>query len=63
MASEETMRELLRRITKLEEIVEELRQAVQAMGKARRDTALAEVDHLERLFKIEPRTAALRKRY
>lgn len=62
MASEDLMRELLRRIAKLEETVEELQRAVRAIGKARRDTALAEVDHLERAFEIKPRTATLRKR-
>lgn len=62
MASEDVMRELLQRIAKLEKTVEKLQWAVRAMSKARRDTALAEVDHLERAFEISPRTATLRKR-
>lgn len=62
MASEEAMRDLLQRIAKLEKTVEKLQRAVQTMGKARRDTALAEVDHLERAFEIRPRTATLRRR-
>ncbi len=60
--SNEKMRILLERIAKLEETVEALGQLVRAMSKARRDTALLEVDRLERSFDIEPRTADLRKR-
>ena len=63
MASEEKMRELLRRIKALEETVEKLHDMVVAMSKASRRSALLEVDDLERLAGIEPRTAALRKQH
>jgi len=60
--SDNKMRELIRRITKLEETVYELQQLVQAVCKARRDAALREVDQVERATGISPRTAELRKR-
>ena len=60
MASVEKMRDLLERIAKLEQTVEELRLMVRALSKARRDAALGEVDRIEVVFGL-PRTADLRK--
>jgi len=61
--SEVAMQVLIGRIEALEDTVEELRQMVQNLGKARRDASLLEVDRVEREFDLKPRTAELRRRF